>query len=195
MDSSLCWGDDFDGFITNLLYLRNIHMNNIIIRKVELLDSLEIARIYNHYIRNTIITFEEKEITQDDISSRIKNVLSKSLHWIVAENESSIVGYAYASKWKNRSAYRFSVESTVYIEQNFFGNGIGTLLYKELLTRLKKSGIHCVIGVIALPNPSSIALHEKFGFRQVGHINEVGIKFNKWIDVGYWQLQFDSNNQ
>ena len=164
----------------------------MMIRKVEISDSIAIACIYNHYIKNTIITFEEKEVTQDDISSRIENMLSESLPWIVVESNNSVVGYAYATKWKTRSAYRFSVESTVYIKNNFVGNGLGSLLYKELLSKLKDSGIHVVIGVIALPNPSSIALHEKFGFIKVAHLNEVGIKFNKWIDVGYWQLQFNS---
>ena len=95
-------------------------------------------------------------------------------------------------QWKARSAYRFSVESTVYIDQNSIGNGIGSLLYKELLSNLKNSRIHSVIGGIALPNPSSIALHEKYGFKKVAQFKEVGIKFDKWIDVGYWQLQFNS---
>lgn len=164
----------------------------MIIRKAKQSDSLEIARIYNHYIKNTIITFEEEEVTQDDISGRIKNVSSESLPWLVAEIENSVTGYAYAAKWRTRSAYRFSVESTIYIDQNFTGNGIGSLLYKELLPILEDSGIHVVIGGIALPNPSSIALHEKFGFKKVAQFKEVGIKFNKWIDVGYWQLQFNS---
>jgi phosphinothricin acetyltransferase len=162
------------------------------IRNVKESDSFEIARIYNYYIKNTIITFEEQEVSQDDISSRIKNVLSEPLPWIVAESGNNITGYAYATKWKARSAYRFSVESTVYIEQNGVGKGTGSLLYKELLSRLEELGIHVVIGGIALPNPSSISLHEKFGFKKVAQFKEVGIKFNKWIDVGYWQLQINS---
>ena len=162
------------------------------IRKSDVSDSEAIANIYNYYIKNTIITFEEKELTPDEISGRIENVFSESLPWIVAENRGKVIGYAYATKWKTRSAYRFSVESTVYLEQTSVGNGIGSMLYNELLSLLKDSGIHAVIGGIALPNPSSIALHEKFGFKQVARFKEVGIKFGKWIDVGYWQLQFDS---
>ena len=162
------------------------------IRKSDVSDSVAIANIYNHYIKNTIITFEEKELTPDEISRRIENVFSESLPWIVAENGGKMIGYAYATKWKTRSAYRFSVESTVYLEPSSVGNGIGSRLYNELLSLLKDSGIHVVLGGIALPNPSSIALHEKFGFKQVARFKEVGIKFGKWIDVGYWQLQFDS---
>ncbi len=160
----------------------------MIIRKVKQSDSFKIAHIYNHYIKNTIITFEEQEVSQDEISSRIKNVLSESFPWIVAEKGDNIAGYAYATKWRTRSAYRFAVESTVYVGKDYVGDGIGSLLYKELLLKLKDSGIHTVIGGIALPNPSSIALHEKYGFKKVAQFKEVGIKFNKWIDVGYWQL-------
>ena len=162
------------------------------IRKAELSDAGEIADIYNHYIKNTIITFEEKEILQDEISRRIENVFSDSLPWIVAENGNRIEGYAYATKWKARSAYRFSVESTVYLAHDSVGNGTGSLLYNELLPVLKDSGIHAVIAGIALPNPASIALHEKFGFKKAAHFTEVGIKFSKWIDVGYWQLLLNS---
>lgn len=161
----------------------------MMIRKAERSDALDISTIYNHYIRNTIITFEEKEVSRDEMSERIRNVLSEALPWIVAADRNRVVGYAYATKWKARSAYRFSVESTVYIEHDTVGRGIGSLLYKELLSDLKDSGIHVVLGGIALPNPSSIGLHEKFGFVQAAQFKEVGIKFNKWIDVGYWQLQ------
>jgi L-amino acid N-acyltransferase YncA len=151
-------------------------------------DSSMIASIYNHYIRNTIITFEEQEVSPDEISNRINNVFSESLPWIVADVSGKIIGYAYATKWKIRSAYRFSVESTVYVEPNNFRRGIGNELYECLLKLLKEAHIHTVLGGIALPNPSSIALHEKFGFQKSAHFKEVGIKFNKWIDVGYWQL-------
>ena len=163
----------------------------MIIRKVKPTDAAEIANIYNHYIKNTIITFEETQVTRNDICSRIENVHSESLPWIVAESEESIVGYAYATKWKTRSAYRYSVESTVYLEPNFINKGIGSRLYKELLALLYDSPVHTVIAGIALPNPASIALHEKFGFVQVARFYKVGIKFNKWIDVGYWQLELD----
>ena len=162
------------------------------IRDVKKSDSAAIAAIYNHYIKNTIITFEEEEITPDEISGRIENVLSESLPWLVAEDKGNVIGYAYATKWRIRSAYRFSVESTVYLAAASTGKGIGSMLYNALLSKLKNKGIHAVMGGIALPNPSSIALHEKFGFKKVAHFIEVGIKFEKWIDVGYWQLKFNS---
>lgn len=157
------------------------------IRPATKTDADAIARIYNHYVLNTTITFEEKAVTVEDIVDRIAEVESNSLLWLVAELDEQVVGYAYASKWKGRCAYRYSVESSVYVAQGHGGRGIGTKLYEALLPQLKDKGIHAVIGGIVLPNPSSIALHEKFGMTQVAHFKEVGYKFNQWLDVGYWE--------
>lgn len=157
------------------------------IRPATKTDADAIARIYNHYVLNTTITFEEKAVTVEDIVDRIAEVESNSLLWLVAEQDGQVVGYAYASKWKGRCAYRYSVESSVYVAQGHGGRGIGTKLYEALLPQLKDKGIHAVIGGIVLPNPSSIALHEKFGMTQVAHFKEVGYKFNQWLDVGYWE--------
>jgi L-amino acid N-acyltransferase YncA len=88
-----------------------------------------------------------------------------------------------------RCAYRYSVESTVYLDPSFTGKGVGTRLYERLLASLRASGIHVVIGGIALPNPRSVAFHEKFGLTKAAHFNEVGFKFGEWIDVGYWQAR------
>ncbi len=150
-------------------------------------DADSVARIYNHYILNTIITFEEQPVSAQEIAARISEVTSTALPWLVAEDAGQIIGYAYASKWKGRCAYRFSVESTVYVDQCAIGKGYGTRLYERLFAALKAGGMHVVIGGIALPNPASIALHEKLGLRKVAHFNEVGFKFQNWIDVGYWQ--------
>ena len=98
-----------------------------------------------------------------------------------------VVGYAYATKWNRRSAYRFSAEVTVYLDHGRRGRGIGSKLYQQLLPTLQLSGIHVAIGGIALPNNASVALHEKLGFQKVAQFREVGFKFNKWIDVGYWE--------
>ena len=98
-----------------------------------------------------------------------------------------VVGYAYAGRWHDRSAYRYSVETTIYLDADHLGKSIGSGLYAALLQQLKERGMHVAIGGIALPNPGSVALHEKLGFRKVAHYGEVGFKFNRWIDVGYWQ--------
>jgi phosphinothricin acetyltransferase len=110
-----------------------------------------------------------------------------SLPWLVAEEDGTVVGYAYATKWRTRPAYRQSVEVTVYVASDRRRRGIGSVLYDSLLDELRDHGIHAAIGGIALPNPASVALQEKFGFEKVAHFAEVGFKFGKWIDVGYWQ--------
>jgi phosphinothricin acetyltransferase len=151
-------------------------------------DAAAIAHIYNYYIQNTTITFEEQPVSAAEISARIGEVTSASLPWLVAEDAGRLSGYAYATKWKARSAYRFSVEVTVYLDQDCLGRGLGSQLYTALFASLKEKGVHSVIGGVALPNPASIALHEKFGMARVAHFKEVGFKFGKWIDVAYWQL-------
>lgn len=158
------------------------------IRQAVATDAEAIARIYNHYILETIVTFEEQPVSPSEMAERIAEVTAASLPWLVAEQGGSVLGYARASKWKGRSAYRFSVETTIYLAPNCLGNGLGTSLYQVLLKQLKELGLHVAIGGIALPNAASLALHEKLGFHKVAQFAEVGFKFGKWIDVGYWQL-------
>ena len=157
------------------------------IRPALLSDAEAITRIYNHYIENTIITFEEQAISADDMRQRIEDVTA-SLPWFVLLSSNQVIGYSYASRWKSRCAFRYSVESTVYLDLHQFGKGFGRQLYDRLLTELRARSIHSVVAGIALPNDASIALHEKCGFVKVAHFKEVGWKFNRWIDVGYWEI-------
>ena len=151
------------------------------------LDAGAIARIYNHYVLHTAISFEEEPVSLEMMAQRIAEVRSSSLPWLVAEQQEQVVGYAYAGKWKGRCAYRHSVETSVYLDPAFVGRRIGTQLYLALLDRLLERSIHVAIGGIALPNEASVALHERVGFVKVAHFREVGYKFGQWIDVGYWQ--------
>ena len=163
-------------------------MDGVVVRRALAADSEAIARIYNHYVLNTVITFEEDPVSAQVMATRVAEVQGSSLPWLVAEISGSVVGYAYASKWKVRSAYRYSVETTIYLEHGHEGRGIGTMLYSELLPILRASGIHVAIGGAALPNEASAALHEKLGFKHVATFREVGFKHNRWVDVAYWQL-------
>lgn len=151
-------------------------------------DAAAIAAIYNHYVLNTIITFEETPVSVAEMTGRIEEVATAGLPWLVWVEKGKVLGYAYAGQWKSRCAYRYSVESTVYLDKAATGRGLGTKLYTALITRLKKSKIHGIIGGVALPNEASVALHEKLGFKKIGLFKEVGWKFEKWIDVGYWEL-------
>ncbi len=151
-------------------------------------DAQHIARIYNHYIANTVITFETESVDAGDMAERVAETLAIPLPWLVAEADGKLLGYAYASKWKGRCAYRYAVESTIYLDPNAIGNGAGTRLYEALIEETRKLGMHAMIGGIALPNDASIRLHEKLGFEKIGHFREVGYKQERWVDVGYWQL-------
>ena len=157
------------------------------IRHAKASDAEAICNIYNHYVENSIITFEETPITAVEMAVRIAN-LTQNFPFLVFIDNESIVGYTYAAKWKERSAYRYSVETGIYIDSQHVGQGIGTKLKAAILEELKKKSIHSVLCGIALPNPASIALCEKFGFEKVAQLREVGYKFGQWIDVGYWEL-------
>jgi L-amino acid N-acyltransferase YncA len=150
-------------------------------------DADRIAEIYNHYVAKTVVTFEEEPVTGGEMRRRMDEVFASMLPWLVAESGAGVVGYAYATKWKARSAYRFSVETTVYLAAGLGRRGLGSRLYEELFRVLKEKGVHAAIGGIALPNDASVALHETFGMRKVAHFEEVGFKFGKWVDVGYWE--------
>ncbi len=158
------------------------------IRRATPADAAAIAAIYNHYVANTVVTFEEEEVPGADMAQRIGEIFAAGLPWLVATEGDRVLGYAYASKWKSRCSYRFSVESTVYLDHTVTSRGHGTALYSALVAEVKKLGMHAMIGGVALPNAASVALHEKLGFRKVAQFREVGWKFGQWIDVGYWEL-------
>jgi L-amino acid N-acyltransferase YncA len=158
------------------------------IRSVTTNDATAIAHIYNHYITHTVVSFEEQLVSVTDIEQRILNIQAHGLPWLIAEESNQVVGYAYANVWKSRSAYRFTVEVSVYLQQGLAQKGLGTQLYEALFLILKDKGIHVAIACIALPNPASVALHEKFNMKKVAHFEQVGFKFNQWLDIGYWQV-------
>ncbi len=156
------------------------------IRCVRKSDAGTIARIYNHYVEQTVITFEETPFSVDDIEARIAEV-TETLPWLVAEEDGQVIGYAYASPWKGRCAYRFSAEISFYLAPQKRGKGVGSRLCETLIQELEKQGMHSLISAIALPNEASEALHRKFGFEKVGQFKEVGRKFDRWIDVAYYE--------
>ncbi|MGE5294995.1 MAG: arsinothricin resistance N-acetyltransferase ArsN1 family B [Solirubrobacterales bacterium] len=158
------------------------------IEDVGLEDAERVCRIYNHYVERTTITFEEEPVSVEQMRTRMAEIGSCGLPWIVWREGPDVLGYAYAGRWKSRSAYRRSVESSVYVGKDHVGRGIGSSLYEELLSRLRQASVHVVVGGVALPNEASVRLHEQFGFRKVAHFQQIGFKLGRWIDVGYWQL-------
>lgn len=160
----------------------------IAIRDAASSDAASIAAIYNVHVRTTTATFELEGVNADEMARRIGDVQTRGLPWLVALQDGVVLGYAYATPWKARAAYAYSVESSIYLAESAQGRGLGKRLYAELIERLRDAGIHAVIGGITLPNPTSITLHEALGFEYIGRFREVGWKFERWIDVGYWQL-------
>lgn len=150
-------------------------------------DAARIAEIYNPYVLDTAISFEENAVGAEAMAGRIARVAGAGLPWLVAEHGDRVVGHAYAAPWRERAAYRFAVECTVYAEAGFQGRGVGSALYEALFERLAQGPWHTVLAVIALPNEASVALHEKFGLHKVAHFAEVGWKCGRWHDVGNWQ--------
>ena len=161
------------------------------IRDVVDADCEAIARIYNHYVEHSVITFEEEPVPAHELARRVRDLTGAGLPWLVAAHAGSIAGYAYASPYHKRSAYRFTVEATVYLDPARTGRGLGTALYTTLLERLRAKSVRVVIGAIALPNDACVALHERLGFTKAGHLEQVGFKHGRWVDVGYWQRRFE----
>ena len=165
------------------------------IRDATLTDAERIAEIYNYFIAETVVSFEEETLGAKQIAERIQDKVNAGFPWLVYERAGLVVGYAYAGPWHPRCAYRKSVETSIYLSHDIGGRGIGSQLYGELISRLRQLGFHTLIGGIALPNEASVALHEKFGFRRAAYYQEVGFKFGRWIDVGYWQLMLEETKQ
>ena len=162
----------------------------VTVRKAVRQDAPALARIYNHYVAHTTVTFEEVPVRAAEIAKRWSAAGRAGLPFLVAESAGRVLGYAYASPWKGRCAYRYSVEVSVYLDEAHRGRGLGSRLYARLFPLLRRQGFHAVIGGIALPNRGSVALHEKFGLRKVAHFEQVGYKLGRWVDVGYWQRVF-----
>ena len=158
------------------------------IRRATPADAAAVADIYNWYVANTTITFEVEPVPASEMAERIEAALAAH-DWLLLERAGERLGYAYAVPYHARAAYRFTAESTIYLRHGLEGQGLGTRLYAELVRRSFARGYRQLIGGIALPNEPSVRLHEKLGFVKVSHLARVGFKFERWIDVGHWQLE------
>jgi L-amino acid N-acyltransferase YncA len=150
-------------------------------------DAAACAAIYAPSVASEPISFELTPPDAAEFAHRIEKY-SSTHQFLVAEEGGEVVGYAYACRWRERPAYDWAVEVSVYVDAAHKGEGIGRALYAELLDRLRVQGFHVALAGITLPNPASIALHERMGFESVGALREIGWKLGGWHDVGYWQL-------
>ncbi|MEC3907374.1 GNAT family N-acetyltransferase [Tamlana sp. 2201CG12-4] len=157
------------------------------IRPVHSNDAQALLDIYNYYVIHTAVTFDIEPLSIQIFKDKL-NHINADYPFIVYEDNNEVLGYAYGSRFRPKPAYGYVVESTVYVKHTAHGKQIGTKLYAELLNLLKQTDLHTVLGVLTIPNEASIKLHERFGFKQVAYLKEVGLKFNKWQHVGIWQL-------
>lgn len=163
-------------------------MDVTVIRNLTLADVPDLCRIYNHYVVHSIATFEQEPVSEEEMAHRM-SIVTRHFPWLVVEGEGQVTGFAYANFWKARRAYRQTLEATIYLSHDVLGQGLGLGLYQALHEQLReRNDCHRVLACISLPNPASVALHEKLGYRRVGYFSEVGKKFGRWVDVEYWQL-------
>ncbi len=160
----------------------------MIIRPANSADALQVSEIYNHYIATSHATFEIEPIEAGEMARRIDEVCGGGYPFLVCDDDGEVVGYAYGRQFRPRSAYGYSIEVSVYTKLGCERQNIGTMLYEKLFSEIKSRDFHVIIAGISLPNDASVRLHEKFGLEKVAHFREVGSKFDRWIDVGYWEL-------
>lgn len=155
---------------------------DLIIRMAAAPDAPKLLEIYAPYVRETAITFEYTVPTVQEFESRIAKILTR-YPYLVAEQKGEVIGYAYVSSFKERAAYDWAVETTIYIKQNQRGSGVGKRLYFSLEEIVKKQNIINMNACIAYPNPDSIAFHEHLGYKTVAHFTKCGYKLNRWYDM------------
>jgi L-amino acid N-acyltransferase YncA len=148
------------------------------------LDAL--VAIYDHEARTGVATFDLESPPRSAWESRLTGS-GPGEHLLVAEDAGGVLGYASASTYRPRAAYRYTRETSVYLAEGARGRGVGRALYDTLLPRLVADGMHMAVALVALPNPASEALHRACGFSHVGTLSEVGFKFERWIDTGWWE--------
>jgi phosphinothricin acetyltransferase len=158
------------------------------IRSARADDAPEVAAIYAPVVEGTPISFEYTPPDAGEMAARIARAQER-YPWIVAERNGALAGYAYASEFRARPAYRWTVETTVYVAAAARHSGVGHALMNDLLARLRAQGFHMAIAGITLPNPASQRLHEALGFTPVGRFRDAGHKFGAWHAVGFWELQ------
>ena len=164
-------------------------MHPPVVRAATLADAAVINRIYNHYVRNTAITFDLEPWSTQRRATWIAEFAGDEnpYHAIVAELDGEVAGFAYNGEFRPRAAYQLSTETTVYTDPEKQVPGTGAALYKTLFQQIKKTNLHRAYAVIALPNPRSIAFHQRFGFTPVGTLHQVGYKFGNHYDVTWFE--------
>jgi phosphinothricin acetyltransferase len=162
-------------------------MSDLLIRAFSPADLPSVTRIYGYYVRETTITFETEEPDEAEMGSRFAAVQAKGHPLLIGDLDGKVVGYAYASTYRPRAAYRFTCEDSIYLDKDAVGRGLGGKLLEALLLASREAGFKQMIAVITAERANSIRLHEKHGFRHVGRYESVGYKFDRWLDIVHMQ--------
>jgi phosphinothricin acetyltransferase len=161
---------------------------NVILRPFQWRDIPAITAIYKHYVDETAITFDTEAPGEPAMAEKFGHLVALGHPLIVAEADGEVLGYAYASTYRPRPAYRFTCEDSIYLHPQARGKGLGKAMLTELIAQSRSFGFRQMIAVITADTEASIAIHEKFGFRHVGRYEAVGFKFDRWLDIVHLQL-------
>ena len=162
-------------------------MSDVSIRPFAWRDIPEITAIYRHYVDETVITFETEAPSEAAMAERFGKLVDLGHPLLVGERDGQVIGYAYASFYRPRFAYRFTCENSIYLHQDALGQGIGGQMLTALLDACREHGFRQMIAVITAERANSIRLHEKLGFRKIAHYEAVGYKFDRWLDIVHMQ--------
>jgi phosphinothricin acetyltransferase len=166
----------------------------LVIRPATPNDAPRLATVYRPYVEESRISFEDVAPDPAEMARRLNGDVPGLYPWLVAEDDGNLLGYATSSAFRTRRAYRWCVETGIYLNRDACGRGVGRTLLTALLEHLQMQGFVSAIGAIALPNDPSVRLHEALGFVHTGTCREVGFKFGEWIDVGLWQRDLAPRN-
>ena len=157
------------------------------IREVRLEDVKAITAIYNEYVINSTATFETQPVKEEEMCTRVR-AISTNFPYFVYEADNEIAGYCYAHPWKEKAAYKYTLETTIYLSPKHTGKGIGRQLLQKLIDECRRRGFHALIACITEGNETSNILHAKLGFNQVSRFEQVGLKFDRWLGVADYEL-------
>lgn len=156
------------------------------IRPLEPQDIPACLEIYNEYIKNTTITFEETLLSPDAFAARVQRIRS-SYPYLVAEEDGTVIGYAYLDAYNERSAYRYTADLSIYLAHDCLSRGVGTKLLAAVEEAGRQMGLHSLVAIITEENERSLRFHAKNGYREVGRLYKSGLKFGRWLDVAFYQ--------
>jgi phosphinothricin acetyltransferase len=160
------------------------------ISEAKVSDLKEIRNIYDHYVLNTYATLDEKTPSEDEMLELYSNILGKNLPFLVAKHSNQVVGYCYSQPYRKRSAYRYTIEESIYVHKDFLRNGIATDLLSETMKKCKEVGYKQMIAIVIYSgNEQSVDFHESMGFVENGRLINVGYKFDTWVDTVLFQRE------